>query len=238
MITQDAISSTREAMERYRVSFSVDCVIFGYGDDNLKILLVECNLPPFIGKWSLLGDFIRDDEDLDNAARRVLEHYTGLGHVYLEQVGTYGDQGRHPLGRVITTAYYSLMMIQNYRSQASTNGLTVRWFDVNDLPELAFDHSCIIRNCHARLQQSLRERPIGFELLPKEFTLSQLRRLYETVLGIELDKRNFRRKLRSLDLLEDTEMLQSDVAHRPAKLFRFNYEKYKAEMSEGLHFEL
>ena len=200
--------------------------------------MVECDLPPYEGSWSLLGDFLRDDEELDSAANRVLDQYTHLDSIYLEQVGTYGSIGRHPLGRVVTTAYYSLMRARNFADVYTDDGLRVKWYPVDDLPALAFDHADILQSCHDRLQKCLRERPIGFGLLPKEFTLSQLRRLYEVVLGIELDKRNFRRKLKSLNLLEDTEKTQAEVAHRPAKLFRFNYDKYDQEMSDGLHFEL
>ncbi len=232
-----AIRATRSAMDQLRVAFTVDCVIFGYGEEKLKILLVECNLPPYIGKWSLLGDFMRDDENLDSAAHRVLIHYTRLESIHLEQVATYGAKGRHPLGRVITAAYYSLMKVQNFEDTIS-DGLHVQWFDIDELPGLAFDHAKILNSCHTRLQKRLRERPIGFKLLPEKFTLSQLRKLYEVVLGIELDKRNFRRKLRSLNLLIDTGTIQSDVAHRPAKLFSFNHDLYEQQMSEGLHFEL
>jgi hypothetical protein len=232
-----AIHATREAMNQLRVAFTVDCVIFGYGEEKLKILLVECNLPPYIGKWSLLGDFMRDDENLDHAAHRVLKHYTYLESIHLEQVATYGAKGRHPLGRVVTAAYYSLMKVQNFEDMVS-DGLRVQWFDIDELPRLAFDHGKILSSCHTRLQKRLRERPIGFGLLPQKFTLSQLRKLYEVVLGIELDKRNFRRKLKSLNLLINTETVQSDVAHRPATLFSFDHELYERQMSAGLHFEL
>jgi len=238
MNASDSISQTRAAMDEYRVAFSVDCVIFGYGKEKLNILLVECNLPPYIGKWSLLGDFIRDDEDLDSAAHRVLSGYTHVNSIYLEQVSTYGNRCRHPLGRVITTAYYSLVQVTTFEDTYTSDGLRVKWFDVDDLPGLAFDHDEILSSCYERLQKCLRERPIGFELLPKEFTLSQLRRLYEVVLNIELDKRNFRRKLKSLNLLKETEKLQEDVPHRPAKLFKFDHKQYISQMSNGLHFEL
>jgi len=237
MSVSSAIRSTREAIENLRVAFTVDCVIFGYGEEKLKILLVECNLPPYIGKWSLLGDFMRDDENLDDAAHRVLKQYTRLESLHLEQVETYGAKGRHPLGRVVTAAYYSLMKVQSFDDMVS-DGLRVQWFDIDQLPGLAFDHGTILASCYQRLQKRMRERPIGFGLLPKKFTLSQLRKLYEIVLGIELDKRNFRRKLKSLDLLINTGTVQSDVAHRPAKLFSFNHELYEQQMSEGLHFEL
>jgi len=237
MSESTAIRATRAAMKKLRVAFTVDCVIFGYGEEKLKILLVECNLPPYIGKWSLLGDFMRDDENLDYAAHRVLKQYTHLDSIHLEQVGTYGAKGRHPLGRVVTAAYYSLMKVRNFEDMVS-DGLEVKWFDIDELPGLAFDHGKILASCYTRLQKRLRERPIGFGLLPQKFTLSQLRKLYEVVLGIELDKRNFRRKLKSLNLLINTETVQSDVAHRPATLYSFNHDRYEKQMSDGLRFEL
>lgn len=238
MSVDQTVENTLRAMRDCQVALSVDCVIFGYDQEGLKILLVECNLPPYQGTWSLLGDFVLQDEDLDEAAQRVLKRYTGLHQIYLEQVGSFGQKGRHPLGRVVTTAYYSLMKISDYCPDGSTNGLKVSWLPVDRLPRLAFDHEKILETCHLRLQKSVRERPIGFELLPRQFTLSQLRTLYEIVLGLELDKRNFRRKLRSLDLLIDTGEVQSDVSHRPAKLFTFDYSKYDERIRDGIHFEI
>jgi 8-oxo-dGTP diphosphatase len=234
----DPVRNAQHAINNSNLAFSVDCVIFGYGEEGLKILLVECNLEPFIGKWSLLGDFVSHQEDLESAAYRVLKRYTGLKDIYLEQVATFGDTGRHPLGRVITSAYYALMKLHEFNIPVATDGLAVRWFPLQDVPSLAFDHGKMLASCHARLRKSLRERPIGFELLPRMFTLGQLRTLYEVVLGIELDKRNFRRKLSSLNLLVDTGITQSDVSHRPAKLYSFNHESYHEKISQGFKFEL
>ena len=238
MNTQNTVTSTLRAMDECKVALSVDCVIFGYDQEGLKVLLVECNLPPYEGKWSLLGDFVLTDENIDNAAGRVLQHYTGLQRIYLEQVGSFGEMGRHPLGRVVTVAYYSLMQIDQYKPNGEARELAVNWFPVDELPGLAFDHDRILTKCLDTLRKGLRERPIGFELLPKRFTLSQLRNLYEVVLGISLDKRNFRRKLRALDLLVDTGGVQSDVSHRPAKLFTFDYERYLEKRNDGIHFEI
>lgn len=238
MVENSSVTSTLKAISENKLSFSVDCVIFGYGDAGLKILLLECNLPPYLDKWSLLGDFVKTNEDLQTAAYRVLQHYTGLEDIYLEQVATFGKKNRHPLGRVITTAYYSLMKLQDYNNNIATDGLQLKWFRIDSLPPLAFDHKNIIASCYRRLQKSLRERPIGFELLPKRFTLSQLQTLYEVVLNIELDKRNFRRKLRSLGLLVDTGTTQQDVSHRPAKLFSFDHARYQERISGGFQFEL
>lgn len=233
-----AIASTLEAMTRNKLSFSVDCVIFGYGIEGLKILLLECSLPQYQGQWSLLGDFVSQDEDIDAAAHRVLNRYTGLENIYLEQVSTFGEPGRHPLGRVVTTAYYSLMKLEEYNGNQKYDGLIVKWFPVDDLPVMAFDHKDILDSCVRKMRESLREHPIGFELLPKQFTISQLQTLYEVVLCIDLDERNFRRKLRGLNLLVATGQTQRDVSHRPANLYRFDHAEYQRKLSKGFAFEI
>lgn len=222
------------------MAVSVDCVIFGYGEGKLKVLLLECGMEPFKGQYSLVGELVRKDEDPEDAAARILNEWTGIEDLYLEQVRSFGDPSRHPLGRVITIAYYSLVKIGEL-AKATGGGLPehARWFEVNDqLPDLAFDHNYILLECYNKLKKRLREKPIGFSLLPKKFTLNQLQSLYETVLDIELDKRNFRRKLKSLELLIDLDETQQDVAHRPAGLYSFNEELYEEQELKGLHFVL
>lgn len=232
------VQKTLQFLAQNRIALSVDCVIFGYGEEGLKVLLLECDLPQYAGLWSLLGDFVKPDEDLSQAAYRVLKSYTGIDNVYLEQVSTFGAPGRHPLGRVVTTAYYSLMRLQDYNGKELHNGLAVRWFPVKETPGMAFDHQQILESCVSKMRESLREHPIGFELLPGQFTLTQLQTLYEVVLEIKLDPRNFRRKLQSLNLLIPTGGVQSDVSHRPANLYRFDHEAYKSRLSEGFRFEI
>jgi len=230
--------SLTEIAADFKAAISVDCVIFGYDEFDLKVLVIESDMGEYQGQFSLLGDLVHIDENLEDAAKRVLKRRTGLADLYMEQVQSFGKVGRHPLGRVITVAYYSLVEIEKYHLQdAEKIGLS--WKSIKDLSNLAFDHDMVLQCCVERLKQRLREKPIGFNLLPKKFTLMQLQRLYEVVLDIELDKRNFRRKLKSLDILIDIGELQTAVAHRPARLYKFDSEKYEQNISKDpLHFEL
>ena len=222
---------------KYLMAVSIDCVIFGYGEGKLKVLLIKSGIEPFIGKYALIGDLVRQDEDPDAAAARVLKERTGIEDLYLEQVKAFGEPDRHPLGRVITIAYYSLVKIDQITRSIDKLPSDAKWFEVNEeIPELAFDHRFILLECYNRLKKQLREKPIGFSLLPKKFTLNQLQSLYETVLDLELDKRNFRRKLKSMDLLIDLNETQQDVAHRPAGLYSFNEKLFEEKNQKGLHF--
>lgn len=231
-------SNLRAIQPEYKLAFSVDCVIFGYSESGLSVLLVECNVPPYEGRWSLLGDLVRTSEDLDGAVHRIIRMHTDLKDLHLEQVATFGNVNRHPVGRVITTAYYSLLKKEDYNAAKASHGLSLKWFPVDCTPELAFDHNNILHQCYSSMRRELRESPLGFKLLPKRFTLSQLQTLYEVILGIDLDKRNFRRKLRSLGILEDTGGIQRDVSHRPARLYRFDSDKYEEKISTGVHFAI
>lgn len=223
----------------YLMAVSVDCVIFGYGDGKLKVLLLECAMEPFVGKFSLVGELVKQNENIDDAAKRILSERTGLTNVYLEQVKAFGEPDRHPLGRVITIAYYSLVKIDSTKIQLGKQEKRAVWHELSDvIPELAFDHNHILQECHERLKRQLREKPIGFSLLPKKFTLNQLQSLYEAVLEIELDKRNFRRKLKNIGILVDLGETQQDVAHRPAGLYSFDHDLYLERTDAGLQFEL
>jgi len=221
-----------------KAAISVDCVVFGYDETGLKILLIDCDMPPHEGKMSIVGDLVRSDENLDQAATRILEQRTGLANLYMEQVKAFSEPKRHPLGRVITLAYYSLIKIKDYII-VDKEHKQPKWINIEDIGDLAFDHNEIVSTCLESLQKKVREHPIGFSLLPKKFSLMQLQNLYETVLGIELDKRNFRRKLNSLKLLIDLGENQKEVSHRPAKLYSFDFEKYDSKRKKGkLNFEL
>ncbi|MEM9547450.1 MAG: NUDIX domain-containing protein [Bacteroidota bacterium] len=222
----------------YKAAISVDCVIFGYDENHLRVLLLKSDMPPFEGKYSLVGDLVRPHENLDDSAKRVLLERTGLENLFLEQVRTFSDVDRHPLGRVITTAYYSLVKLNDSLFKIEEDNPNLKWKKVNSICELAFDHKLILETCIEQLKFRLREKPIGFKLLPKKFSLKQLQNLYEKVLDIELDKRNFRRKLKALDLLVDLNENQSDVNHRPAKLYSFDQEKYENKTKKGFNFEL
>ncbi|MBS1927463.1 MAG: NUDIX hydrolase, partial [Bacteroidetes bacterium] len=172
-----------------------------------------------------LGDLIDVAEDVDEAAYRILRERTGLKDVYLEQVHTFGKPQRHPAGRVVTIAYCSLINIQHHKLSKMENEL--HWHDVNNVKDLAFDHQQIFDTCYLRLQKRIQEHPLGFNLLPKKFSLRELQNLYEAILDTKMDRRNFRKKFFSMDLLIDTDEIERDVPHRPGKLYKFNFDKYE-----------
>lgn len=221
--TLQAIQSEVENINR--IALSVDCVIFGFDENTLKVLLIRSDLKKYSGKWSLLGDLVFPKEDLDAAAYRILKQRTGLSDVYLEQVHTFGTVNRHPAGRVVTVTYCSLINVQHHKLNILDNEL--HWHDVKNVTGLAFDHQQIFDNCFEKLQKRVQEHPLGFNLLQKKFSLRDLQNLYEAILNIKLDRRNFRKKFFSMDLLVDLNEMEQDVPHRPGKLYKFNYEKYE-----------
>jgi 8-oxo-dGTP diphosphatase len=212
-----------ENREYFQIALSVDCVIFGF-DEELKVLLIKSDLEEFSDEWSLLGDLVNPEENLDNASYRVLRDRTGLDDVYLEQVYTFGDVNRHPAGRVITTAYYSLINIKDHQLKLEHNEL--HWHPVHEISTLAFDHKKILDTCLQQLQSKIEDHPIVFNLLPEKFSLRELQSLYESILGTKLDRRNFRKKFFLMDWLIDVNELEQDVPHRPGKLYRFNAAKF------------
>ncbi len=213
-----------EIQHYFKMAISVDCVIFGFDDDELKVLLIKSDLNEFKGQWSLLGDIVRPEEELDEAAYRILRSRTGLEQVYMEQVHTFGGVHRHPAGRVITVAYYSLVNIEQSVLRKHSNEL--QWHSVKDLKDMAFDHHDILLSCYERLKHKVIEQPVGFNLLPKKFSLRELQNLYEAILDVKLDRRNFRKKFLSMDLLVDLNEDEKNVKHRPARLYKFNFEKF------------
>jgi 8-oxo-dGTP diphosphatase len=215
-----------ENNEFFQIAISVDCVIFGFDHNELKVLLIKSDLENFSDQWSLLGDLVGPDENLDNASYRVLKDRTGLDDVYLEQVYTFGEVKRHPAGRVITTAYYSLINIKDHQLKLSHNEL--HWHPVNEISTMAFDHKTILDTCLERLQSKIEEHPIVFNLLPEKFSLRELQNLYEAILGTKMDRRNFRKKFFLMDWLVDMNELEQDVPHRPGKLYRFNTSKFSS----------
>src|SRR5215213_5860102 len=221
-----------------RAALTVDCVVFGFDDEELKVLLIERGLEPFKGKWALPGGFVRLDETLDDAARRELEEESGIKHVFLEQLYTFGALNRDPRERVVSVAYYALVKLAVHETKAATDAADARWFLLSKIPKLAFDHADILATALARLKGKVRYEPIGFELLPSKFTLSQLQHLYEAVLETSLDKRNFRKKVLSYDLLVPLKEKQMSGRHRPAQLFRFDADKYQKLKNRGFNFEL
>lgn len=221
-----------------RAALTVDIVVFALDEDSLQVMLIERDLPPFEGKWALPGGFVRVDETLDEAAERELREETGLANIFLEQLYTFGDLDRDPRERVVTVAYYALVNLAGHNVHASTDARNAAWFAVNDLPRLAFDHERILDAALARLRGKVRYQPIGFELLPEKFTLSQLQHLYELILDRALDKRNFRKKVLGMEILQETNEVQQDVAHRAARLFRFNKKAYDRLTRRGFNFEI
>lgn len=221
-----------------RAALTVDCVVFGLDDEDLKVLLIQRQSEPFAGRWALPGGFVDADEELQDAARRELEEETGLQIRFLEQLYTFGGVDRDPRERVVTVAYYALVRLADHRVRAASDARDARWFAMSRPPRLAFDHAHILRVARERLRGNVRYRPIGFELLPAKFTLRHLQHMYETILGRPLDKRNFRKKLFSMDLLVELEEWEVDVAHRAARLYRFDKRKYRALCERGFHFEI
>src|SRR5882762_6231507 len=221
-----------------RAALTVDCVVFGFDEGELKVLLIERALEPFKGKWALPGGFVRVEETLDAAARRELAEETGLRDVFLEQLYTVGAVDRDPRERVVSVAYYALVKLSEHEAKAATDAANARWFAVSNVPKLAFDHAEILAMGLARLKAKVRYQPIGFELLPPKFTLSQLQHLYEAILETELDKRNFRKKVLGFGLLAPLREAFQSGRHRPAQLFRFDRQRYEKLCRQGFNFEL
>lgn len=221
-----------------RAALTADCVVFGLDETELKVLLIERDLEPFAGKWALPGGFVRVDETIEQAARRELLEETGLDKIYLEQLYTFGDLNRDPRERVVTVAWYALVRLSEHRVQSATDARNADWFGLHDLPALAFDHDRIVETAYERLQSKIRYQPIGFELLPRKFTLSQLQSLYEIILDRSLDKRNFRKKILSMDILKELDEVEKDVSHRAARLYKFNKHRYQQMLKSGGNFEI
>jgi len=207
------------------VPLTVDCVIFGFDENSLKVLLIKSDLAQFNGKLSFLGDNVHVHEDLDTAANRVLKERTGMNDVFLEQVHTFSNPDRHPAGRVVTTVYASLLNIKHHELIIHDNEL--KWHVVNQITEMAFDHQQILEVCTKWLQKKVQEQPLAFNLLPTKFSLRQLQNVYEAILAIKLDRRNFRKKFASMGFLNDTNEMETHVTHRPGKLYTFDFEQYQ-----------
>jgi 8-oxo-dGTP diphosphatase len=232
--TLKAVQSEIQAQNS--IALSVDCVIFGFDENKLKVLLIRSDLQKFESKWTLLGDLVKPNEDLDAAANHILKQRTGLSDVYLEQVHTFGDVKRHPAGRVVTVAYCSLINIQHHQLKILDNEL--HWHEIEHVTDLGFDHQKILNSCYGWLQKRVQEHPLGLSLLPSKFSLRELQNLYEAILNIKLDRRNFRKKFFSMDFLVDIGEEEQNVRHRPGRLYKFNYEKYekKKKIWSGIDF--
>lgn len=220
------ISDVHKLVASYpSVPLTVDCVVFGFDENVLKVLLIESDISIFEGKWTLLGDFVQDNETLDDAAHRIFRDRTGMSDIYLEQVRAFSDPRRHPGGRVITMAFCSLVNIQHHTLRKLDNSL--HWHAVHEVKDMAFDHQEIVRTCNVWLQKRIQEHPLGINLLPDKFSLRELQNLYEAILDVRLDRRNFRKKFFSMDFLIDTGEYEDDVPHRPGRLYKFDFDKFE-----------
>lgn len=234
------MSDHNYSYEYPRPALSVDCVVFGvdFKEEHMKVLLIQRDLEPYAGQWALPGGFMREHEDLHQAAARELEEEAGLSDVFLEQLYTFSSTKRDPRGRVVSVAYYALVKPEDHNTQASTDARDAAWFSLDALPPLAFDHPDILEMARERLRGKVRYRPIGFELLPEKFTLSQLQQLYELILEEPLDKRNFQRKVHRMQILIDTGEVQQNVAHRAARYYSFDETAYKQLERDGTEFSI
>lgn len=208
-----------------KVLLAVDCIIFGFDQDNLKILLIKRDFEPEKGKWSLMGGFLRPDETLDDAASRILQKLTGLHDIYLDQLRSFSQPERDPVDRTVSTAYYALINIEEH-NQELTKKHSAEWFNIQDIPSLIFDHNEMIRQAIKRLRYKASVEPIGFELLPEKFTMRQLQKLYEAILGQKLDKRNFIKKILSQDVLIKLDEKDMTSSKKGSFLYKFDAEKY------------
>jgi 8-oxo-dGTP diphosphatase len=226
--------------EYERPGLTVDCVIFGLDleEETLKVMLIERDIEPFAGVWAIPGGFVRRGETLMEAATRELEEETGISGVFLEQLYTFGDPDRDPRGWVVDVAHYALVSPEKHHVHAATDARSAQWFPVTSLPPLAFDHDEILATALARVRGKLTYAPIGFELLPQKFTIKQLQKLYEIVLGRTLDNRNFRKKIFAMDVLRELGEMQTGVPHRAARLYKFDERKYNQMIKRGLSFEV
>lgn len=211
-----------------KVWLSVDCIIFGFDEGKLKILIGRRKMDPGRGEWSLYGGFVSTDESVDDAASRTLYELTGLRNLYMRQVGAFGNVDRDPGERVVSIAYYALINVKDYDNELRMEH-GVEWMDINEIPQLYSDHNDMVRKARKMMQQKLAQEPVGFRLLPSLFTLTQLQKLYEAVNGEELDKRNFRKRIKDMDFIEKTELIDKTGSKRGAYLYRFNKRVYNED---------
>lgn len=214
---------------------TTDCVIFGFDGERLQVLLIERGIEPFKGKWAFPGGFIKMDESAEEGALRELREETGLDNAYIEQFYTFSDPNRDPRERVITIAYLALVRLQEVK--AGDDAAAARWFPIDEIPSLAFDHDFILRMATQRLREQIHFQPIGFELLPKKFTIKELQSLYEAILGINFDRRNFSKKMLHLEILTELDETIWPTPKREAKLYKFNSDKYEELKRKGFRIE-
>ena len=225
-------------MSKQEIKLSVDAVVFGYESGTISVLLIKRKYDPYKGKWAIPGGFVKNEESLEEAVERELQEETGIKINYLEQLYTFGKPSRDTRGRVVSIAYFGLVRPNAFKIFASTDAEQVQWFNINELPELSFDHKDILDAAIQRLQGKITYEPIGFELLDKKFPFSDLEKLYTTLLGRDIDRRNFRKKIVGLNVLDELEEKVSKGSGRPANLFQFNQKRYFQLKKDGIIFEI
>jgi ADP-ribose pyrophosphatase YjhB (NUDIX family) len=223
---------TEQYKNHDRILVALDCIIFGFDRSGLKLLLIKRDFEPEKGKWSLMGGFLNHDESLDDAADRILHKLTGLKNVYLEQLYGFGEVDRDPVERTISIAYYALINIRSHDKELMDK-YSARWFPIDNLPDLIFDHDEMVKAAKSRLKYRASHEPVGFELLPEKFTMPELQILYEGIYETELDKRNFRRRILSMDILTKTNEKQKKYSKKGAYLYKFNEDKYEEKVDQG-----
>jgi len=215
-------------IEHQKIFVSVDCIIFGFEDNQLKILIGRRQMDPGCGEWSLSGGFVRYDESVSDAAYRVLNQLTGINQLFMRQVGAFGNIDRDPGERVISIAYCALINVKDYDKKLMEEH-HMEWVTLNDLPPMYSDHRQMIEQALQMMREKIKTEPISFRLLPKLFTLTQLQKLYEAVNGEEVDKRNFRKRIKDMDFIEKTQLIDKSSSKRGAALYRFNTKAYNEE---------
>lgn len=220
------------------LKLTVDAVVFGYEKGKITVLLIKRKYKPFKNKWAIPGGFIMDNESLEEAVERELFEETGVKINYLEQLYTFGQPDRDPRGRIVSIAYFGLVRPDTFKLFASTDAEDAQWFSISELPDLSFDHNMIIEVAINRLQGKITYEPIGFELLEKKFPFSDLEKLYSTLLGRKVDRRNFRKKIIGLNVLDELDEKVSKGSGRPANLFQFNPKRYFQLKKEGIVFDI
>ena len=214
---------------------TTDCVIFGFNGERLQVLLIERGIEPFKGRWAFPGGFLKMDETTEEGAKRELKEETGLENAYIQQLHTFSAPNRDPRERVITIAYYALVKIQEVKG--GDDAAYARWFPLDEIPPLAFDHDYILRMATQRLREQIHFQPIGFELLPEKFTIKELQSLYEAILGINFDRRNFAKKMLHLEILTELNETVWPTPKREARLYKFNSDKYEELKRKGFRIE-
>ena len=228
----------KERLPIFNSAVSIDCVLFGFDNGELKVLLIERNEEPFKDWWALPGNLVGENESVDQSASRILHELTGLSNIYVEQYYTFGEVDRHPQGRVISVAYYAMLRLSGDKAlkPLTTYAKNVQWINIKELPKLAFDHQNIFNKALEKIKRRIKHLPIAFELLPEKFTLTQVQNVYELILGKKLDKRNFRKKILSFGVLKELNEKQKGVSFRAATLYKFDKRKYAKLFGKEISF--